>query len=80
MRMIALSALFALGVGLAGTTGASAAPVAGLGLLNAPTASESLVEQAQYYRGRGHCRTVRVCSRGSYGRRHCRMRTVCGRR
>lgn len=76
MRMILLSALFAVGVGLAGTTGASAAPITGAGVLDAVKGT-SLTEDVQYRRYRRHCRSVRVCSRGPYGRRHCRIRTIC---
>lgn len=74
MRMIMLSALFALGLGLAGSTAASAAPVgAGIG---AAANSSSLLQEIQYYR-RGHrCRQVRVCRRGPYGRR-CHWTRVC---
>ncbi len=86
MRMLFLSALFALGVGLAGTTGASAAPAStGLSnLLNGSALSQSLVEEAQYsrryrHRSRRSCRQVRVCNRGRYGRVRCNIRTVCYR-
>jgi hypothetical protein len=74
MRKIVLSAVFALGMGLAASTGASAAPLAaGLnGLSTAPNAS--MIEQVQWRR---HCRTDRVCRRGPYGRRHCVVRRVC---
>lgn len=80
MRMILMSALFAAGVGLAGTTGASAAPITGAGVLDAVSGT-SLTEDVQYrrYRRNRDCRTVRVCSRGPYGRRFCRLRTVCYR-
>lgn len=78
MRMILMSALFALGLGLAGSTGASAAPVgAGIG---AAANSSSLLQEIQYYRRdyrRGHrCRQVRVCRHGPYGRR-CHWERVC---
>ena len=81
MRMIILSALFALGVGIAGTTAASAAPINGLSKALAAT---SVIEDAQYYRRdrrwRGpRCRTVRVCRRTPYGRR-CHYERICYRR
>jgi hypothetical protein len=76
MRMILLSAVFALGVGFAATTGASAAPIGGTVIDGAATAN-SLLEEAQYRRYRRHyCRTVRVCRMGPYGRR-CTLRRVC---
>jgi len=86
MKTFVLSALFALGLAVAGTTGASAAPAsAGLSnLLSSSTMSQSLVEEAQYrrgprYRSRRICRQVRVCDRGRYGRMRCTIRTVCRR-
>ncbi|MDP2408723.1 MAG: hypothetical protein Q8M26_00365 [Pseudolabrys sp.] len=91
MRMIILSAVFALGVGLAGTTGASAAPAStGLSnLLSSSALSQSLVDDVQYrggdrYRGRSSrarrsCRQVRVCNRGRSGRVRCSIQTVCRR-
>ena len=71
MRMIILSALFAAGIGMAGTVGATAAPAAN-GINNA-TPAASLLEQVQYRR----CRSVTVCRRGEFGRRHCRTERVC---
>ncbi|HEY2758050.1 MAG TPA: hypothetical protein VGJ01_20190 [Pseudolabrys sp.] len=74
MRIIMLSALFALGVGLTATTAASAAPI-GSGLNNGSTSlSETLIEKAAYA-----CRRVTVCHRGPYGRRVCDVRRVCRR-
>ncbi|MCF8476077.1 MAG: hypothetical protein K9G60_03545 [Pseudolabrys sp.] len=83
MRMIILSALFALGLGIAGAPSASATPMSGLS--NAVTAN-SLVEEAQYrdrrrYRRPRHyrrprCRNVRVCDRTVFGR-VCRYERVC---
>jgi hypothetical protein len=71
MRVIMLSALFALGVGLAANTAASAAPVSG-GINNASTSlSATLIEKAAYA-----CRRVTVCRRGPYGRR-CHVERVC---
>ena len=73
MRMTLLSALFALGVGMAGVSTANAAPAAAIDGANA-----SLVQQAQVVivEGRRHCRSVRVCRGGPYGR-HCRWERVC---
>jgi hypothetical protein len=74
MRMIILSALFAVGVGLAGMGGASAAPGApGIG---AAANSSSLLQDVQYYRRRGFCRAVRTCRFGPWGRR-CYWTRVC---
>jgi len=84
MKKIVLSALFAIGLAFAGTTGASAAPATtGLSnLLTSAPLSQSLVEDVQYrprYRSRRICRQVRVCDRGRYGRMRCTIRTVCRR-
>lgn len=76
MRKIVLSTLFAIGVGLAGVSGAVAAPISGLNTDAAATAS--LLDQVQYYRGRVRCRNVKVCRRGPYGRR-CHIERVCRR-
>ena len=73
MRMIILSALMGLGIGLAGIPAANAAPISGLS-----TAAEgSLIQDVQYYRG-GYrrCRAIRVCRVGPYGRR-CHIERVC---
>ena len=81
MRMIMMSALFALGVGLAGSAPAAAAPVGNLGEM--PAAS-SMLQEAQLvvvgprYR-RPHCRSVRVCHRSYSGRLRCRIERVCRR-
>ncbi|MEI9805205.1 MAG: hypothetical protein WDN48_13120 [Pseudolabrys sp.] len=74
MRTILCSALLAAGLALAASTGASAAPVAGL----EGAANFSPIEQVQY--GGRHCRSVTICRRGEFGRRHCRTERVCGRR
>jgi hypothetical protein len=71
MRMIVLSALFALGVGLAGSTAASAANV-GSGINNAASTATLLQDVAV------RCRRVTVCRRGPYGRR-CHVERVCRR-
>jgi hypothetical protein len=76
MRMIILSALFAVGVGLTGIGAASASPIgSGIG-----TAAESgsLLQDIQYYRRDRRCRSVTVCRRGSFGRR-CHVERVCRR-
>jgi hypothetical protein len=75
MRMTLLSALFALGVGVAGISAANAAPAAAIdGAANA-----SLVQQAQVVivEGRRHCRQVRVCRVGPSGGRRCHWERVC---
>ena len=76
MRMIILSALFGLGVGLAGIPAANAAPMSGLS--SSAIESGSLIEDVQYYGRRRHCRSVTVCRRGPYGRR-CHVERVCRR-
>lgn len=76
MRMIVLSALFAVGVAMTGATAASAAPMSGINTDAAATTS--LLDQVQYYRGRVRCRSVTVCRRGPYGRR-CHVERVCRR-
>lgn len=83
MRMILLSALFALGVGLAGSTAASAAPISGL---SKALTTNSLLTEAQIYivpprryrRPPVRCRTVRVCRITPYGRR-CHNERICRR-
>jgi hypothetical protein len=70
MKKIVLSALFALGLGMAATTGATAATL-GSGLSTAQL-NASLVEKAAYA-----CRRVTTCHRGVYGRRVCTVRRVC---
>ncbi|MBI1205527.1 MAG: hypothetical protein GC182_23735 [Rhodopseudomonas sp.] len=78
MRMIILSTLFALGVGIAGAPAASAAPISGL---STAVPSASMVEDVQYYyRRRPVCRTVRVCRYSRYERRRiCHLERVCRR-
>lgn len=74
MRKLALTALFALGVGLAASA-ASAAPIStGAAGLSTAGISASLVEQTAV-----RCRTVRVCRIGPYGHRVCRWTRVCRR-
>jgi hypothetical protein len=75
MRMILCSAVLALGLGLAGSTGASALTL-GAGFDKAANAN-SPIEQVQY--GRRHCRSVTTCRRGHMGRRICRTERVCRR-
>jgi hypothetical protein len=71
MRMIVLSALFALGLGLAGSTGASAASI-GAGINQGANASSLVVETALI------CRRIKVCRRTPYGPR-CHWERVCRR-
>lgn len=81
MRKLALSALLTIGIGLAASTAASAAPLSsGATGLSTAAISASLVEEAQYYRGRPRvrCRNVRVCRWTPYGRR-CHYQRVCRR-
>jgi len=84
MRKIVLSALFAAGIGLAGLTGAAAAPASPN--LNGAVPAASMVTQAQvivvgprrHYRNRHRvCRPVRRCWRNRYGRLVCRVYTRC---
>jgi len=82
MRMIILSALLGLGIGLAGAPAANAAPISGL---SSSAVEGSLIQDAQYYRPRYYrprprvrCRSVRVCRTGYYGRR-CSIQRVCRR-
>ena len=81
MRKILTAAMVALGLGLAGMTGASAANI-GTGVDSAAK-NASLVEQIQYYYGhrryyghRSYCRNVRVC-RYTHGYNRCRWVRVC---
>ena len=73
MRKIVLSAVFALGMGLAASTGASATPLS-IGLSNGATAAPnaSLIQDVAW-----RCRRVTVCHRGYHGRRVCTVRRVC---
>ena len=74
MRKLALTALFALGVGLAASA-ASAAPVStGAAGLSTAGVAASLVEQTAV-----RCRSVRVCRIAPNGRRVCRWNRVCRR-
>jgi hypothetical protein len=68
MRMIVLSALLAFGVGLAGSSGASAAGAAAIG---DAAKSTSLVTQVLV------CRNVKICKVGPAGRRICKVEQVC---
>lgn len=82
MRTILLSALFAAGIGLAGITGAAAAPLSPAPYSAAP--GVSLVTPAQVvivtpnrrHRYR-YCRPVRRCYYGRHHRLICTVRTVC---
>jgi hypothetical protein len=73
MRKIVLSAVFALGMGLAASTGASATPLS-VGLSNGATATPnaSLIQDVAW-----RCRRVTTCHRGYHGRRVCNVRRVC---
>ncbi|WP_147292681.1 hypothetical protein [Undibacter mobilis] len=79
MRALILSSLFALGLGLAGATSASAAPIADI---NAAVAGQAMVDHVQYYRPRYRhrvrCHNVRVCRMTPWGRR-CHYERVCRR-
>ena len=76
MRKIVLSAVFALGMGLAAATGPSAAPLS-TGLASGATAAPnaSIIQDVAY-----RCRRITVCHRGPYGRRVCRTERVCRHR
>ena len=84
MRTIVLSALLALGIGLAGAPGASAAPAAS-DLGNAANMGTLLQDVGYYYRrpyryrygSYRRCRSVRVCHRGYYGGRRCHWERIC---
>jgi hypothetical protein len=73
MRVVILSALMGLGIGLAGIPAANAAPISGL---SSTAVDSSLITDVQYYGRRPRCRSVQVCRRGPYGRR-CRIERVC---
>jgi hypothetical protein len=68
MRLLALTALFALGLGLAGLPAANAAPAAGIGQA---AVNATLIEQAAYA-----CRRIKVCKMTVAGRR-CAWERVC---
>jgi hypothetical protein len=69
MKKFVLSTLFALGVGLAGATGATAATI-GSGIGQATNAT--LIEQAALV-----CRRIEVCHRGRFGHSRCHWERVC---
>lgn len=73
MRVIALSALLALGLGFAAVTGAAAAPAAPASGLSQALDTSSLLQDVAV-----RCRNVRVCRGGPYGRR-CHWTRVCRR-
>jgi hypothetical protein len=80
MKVVILSALMGLGIGLAGVPAANAASISGLS--SSAIEGGSLID-VQYYRHerrwrRPHCRSVQVCRRGPYGRR-CHIERVCRR-
>ena len=70
MKTILLASLFALGLSLAGMSGASAAALGG-GINQAANAT-SMVEDTALI-----CRRIQVCHRGPLGRRICRLERVC---
>ncbi len=72
MRMILLSALFGLGVGLAGAPAASAAPLGGG--LNGAATNFTPIEQVAV-----RCRRTKSCWRNRHGRTVCQVRRVCVR-
>jgi hypothetical protein len=72
MRMVLLSALFAIGVGIAGAGSAYAAPAAP-GLKDAAKAA-SLIEPA-----RVRCYNRKVCYIDNWGVRRCILKRVCRR-
>lgn len=71
MKVVLMSAALALGLGLVGTPGASAANFA-TGASEA-SKSTSLIEQIQFRR----CRSVRICRVGPFGGRRCHWERVC---
>jgi len=76
MRKIVLSAVFALGMGLAASTGASATPLsAGLSTGTAAVPNASLLQDVAMV-----CRRITVCRRNYHGRRICRVERVCRHR
>jgi len=76
MRKIVLSAVFALGMGLAASTGASAAPLStGVATGAAAAPNASMIQDVALV-----CRRVTICHRGRYGRRICRVERVCRHR
>lgn len=77
MRMIMMSALFALGLGLAGSAPAAAAPIGGVSTSGLTT--QSMIQDIQYYRRDRRCHSVRVCHRGYAGRLRCHYERVCRR-
>jgi hypothetical protein len=70
MRVLLMSTLFALGLGLVATAGASASTFSAGA--NEASKANSLIEQVQYRR----CRSVRICRHGPFGRR-CHWERVC---
>lgn len=65
-RKFLIGTLMAMGIGLTGTSGATATPVSGSALLNA-TADTSSVEQVRYYGHRGYYGRGYYGHRGYYG-------------
>lgn len=79
MRKIVLSTVFALGLGLAGATGATAAPFSPVpGAAPTPMVTPAqLVVVGPRYRHRRYCYNARRCWRGRHGRLVCRVHRVC---
>lgn len=81
MKKFVLAAVCALGLGLAASTGASAAPLAGAldGVAMSPIQQAQVVVVTpgrRHYR-RPVCRTYTRCHINRYGRRICRAERVC---
>ncbi len=75
MRKIVLSTVFALGMGIAASTGASATPLStGLSTGAVAVPNASLIEDVALI-----CRRITVCHH-RYGRRVCRVERVCRHR
>jgi len=70
MKGVILAGLFAIGVTLAGSGGASAAAIGGDGIAKAAKGN-SLIEDVYY------CRSRRVCYRDQWGYVHCHWRRYC---
>jgi hypothetical protein len=69
IKAIALAILVAVGIGLIGAPGASAAPASGSVIGEAARAASPVTKVP--------CAMRRVCSRGAYGRMYCRSVRPC---
>lgn len=74
IKTLLLSAVLATGLGLAASSGASAATINGLAIGSAAEQTSNV----QDVRWVSRCRNVRVCRVGPYGRR-CHVNRVCKR-